>query len=406
MTRPRLGEGGATTVRPARLTTRDLLRVGLAGLRVRRMRVVLASLGIAIGIATMVAVVGISSSSQADLLRRLDELGTNMLTVKAGQTLMGGDAKLPEQSVAMAGRIDDVYTVAATGDLEASVYRTDRVPAERTGGISVRAATLGLLDTVQSRVRTGSWFTEATERFPTVVLGDLAARRLGVTAPGSQVWLGGRWYTVLGVLDPVPLAPGIDRAALVGWNGAKELLGFDGHPTTLYERSTPEAVETVRSVLPRTVNPEHPEEVTVSRPSDALAARAATAGAFTNLLLGLGAVALLVGGVGVANTMVVSVLERRKEIGLRRALGATRGHIRAQFLAESLLLSGLGGVVGLALGALVTSGYALSNGLPTVVPPWAVGGGLAAVVVIGSVAGLYPAVRAARLSPTVALGTT
>ncbi|TMR95156.1 ABC transporter permease [Nonomuraea basaltis] len=394
-----------TAVTPARLTARDLLRVGLAGLRVRRTRVALASLGIAIGIATMVAVVGISSSSQADLLRRLDELGTNMLTVKAGQTLQGEDAKLPEQSVAMVSRIDSVYAVAATGDLEASVYRTDRIPADRTGGISVRAATLGLLETVQGRVRTGSWFTTASESFPTVVLGDLASRRLGVTAPGAQVWLGGRWFTVLGVLDPVPLAPGIDRAALVGWEGARDLLSFDGHPTMLYERSTPESVEAVRSVLPRTVNPEYPEEVTVSRPSDALAARAATAGAFTNLLLGLGAVALLVGGVGVANTMVVSVLERRREIGLRRALGATRGHIRAQFLAESLLLSGLGGVVGLALGTLVTIGYAVSNGFPTLVPLWAIGGGLAAVVVIGSVAGLYPAVRAARLSPTVALST-
>ncbi|NRQ31056.1 ABC transporter permease [Nonomuraea sp. NN258] len=393
-------------VTPSRLAARDLLRVGLAGLRVRRARVALASLGIAIGIATMVAVVGISSSSQADLLRRLDELGTNLLTVKAGQTLAGADAELPEPSVSMVSRIDAVHTVAATGDLEPHVYRTDRVPADRTGGISVRAATLGLLETVQGRVRAGSWFTPASERYPTVVLGSLAARRLGVGAAGAQVWLGGRWFTVLGVLDPVPLAPGIDRAALVGWTAARDLLAFDGHPTTLYERSTPESVESVRSVLPRTVNPEYPEEVTVSRPSDALAARAATAGAFTNLLLGLGAVALLVGGVGVANTMVVSVLERRREIGLRRALGATRGHIRAQFLAESLLLSGLGGVAGLALGTLVTFGYALANGLPTLVPPWAVGGGLAAVVVIGSLAGLYPAVRAAGLSPTVALSAS
>ncbi|MEO3811840.1 ABC transporter permease [Sphaerisporangium sp. B11E5] len=387
----------------SRLSARDLIRVGLAGLRVRPGRVVLASLGIAIGIATMVAVVGISTSSQADLLRQLDELGTNMLTVKAGQTLQGEDAKLPEKSVVMVSRIPAVFAVAATGDVEASVYRTDRMPADQTGGISVRAATLGLLQTVQGNVRGGGWFTAATERYPTVVLGSIAARRLGVTSPGAQVWLGGRWFTVLGVLDPVPLAPGIDRAALVGWPAARQLLGFDGHPTTIYERSTPEEVEAVRAVLPRTVNPEYPEEVTVSRPSDALAARAATAGAFTNLLLGLGAVALLVGGVGVANTMVVSVLERRREIGLRRALGATRGHIRVQFLTESLLLSGLGGVVGLALGVLVTVGYALSNGFPTLVPLWAIGGGLGAVVVIGSAAGLYPAVRAARLSPTVAL---
>ncbi|WP_157245974.1 ABC transporter permease [Nonomuraea typhae] len=390
-------------MRAARLSVRDLVRVGSAGLRVRRARAALAALGISIGIATMVAVVGISASSQADLLRQLDDLGTNMLTVKAGQTLQGEDAKLPELSVTMVSRISDVYAVAATGDVEAGVYRTDRIPAGETAGISVRAATLGLLATVQGRVRTGSWFTAASERYPVVVLGAIAAGRLGVTAAGTQVWLGGRWFTVLGVLDPVPLAPGIDRAALVGWTCAERVLAFDGHPTTVYERSAPQAVEAVRSVLPRTVNPENPEEVSVSRPSDALAARAATAGAFTNLLLGLGAVALLVGGVGVANTMVVSVMERRREIGLRRALGATRGHIRAQFLTESLLLSGLGGTAGLVLGALVTLGYALRNQVPVVVPLWAIGGGLAAVVVIGSLAGLYPAVRAARLSPTVAL---
>ncbi|WP_283133296.1 ABC transporter permease [Rhizohabitans arisaemae] len=390
----------------SRLRPSDLLRVGAANLRVRRLRVLLASLGIAIGIATVLAVVGVSSSGQADLLRRLDELGTNLLTVKAGQTLLGKDAKLPAESVAMVGRISSVYAVAATGDLTMGVYRTDRIPADQTRGISVRAAGLTLLTTVQGEVAAGRWFTAATERHPTVVLGDLAAARLGVRAPGGTVWLGGRRFTVLGVLKPVPLAPGIDRAALVGWTAARDLLGFDGHPTTLYERSTPEEVEAVRAVLPRTVNPEHPEEVTVSRPSDALAARAAASGAFTGLLLGLGAVALLVGGVGVANTMVVSVLERRGEIGLRRALGATRGHIRLQFLTESLLLSGLGGLAGLVLGAAVTSGYALAGGFPTVLPFWAVGGGLAATLVIGSLAGLYPAVRAARLSPTVALGAT
>ncbi|MBB5132121.1 putative ABC transport system permease protein [Thermocatellispora tengchongensis] len=389
---------------PSRLRPADVLRVGLAGVRVRRLRAVLAALGIAIGIATMLAVVGISSSSQADLLRRLDELGTNMLTVKAGQTLLGEDSKLPRSSVAMVGRIESVYAVAATGDVAADVYRTDRIPAGHTGGISVRAATLGLLSTVRGELRTGRWFTAATERYPTVVLGDLAAARLGVRQAGGQVWLGGRWFTVLGVLEPVPLAPGIDRAALVGWSAATALLGFDGHPTTVYERSIPEEVEAVRAVLPRTVNPENPEEVTVSRPSDALAARAATAGAFTNLLLGLGAVALLVGGVGVANTMVVSVLERRGEIGLRRALGATRGHIRTQFLTESLLLSGLGGLAGLALGVTVTLGHALANGFAAVLPMWAVAGGLGATVVIGCLAGLYPAVRASRLSPAVALG--
>jgi putative ABC transport system permease protein len=220
------------------------------------------------------------------------------------------------------------------------------------------------------------------------------------------VWIDGRWFTVVGVLGPAPLAPEVERSALVGWDAARTYLGFDGHPTTVYERSTPESVHDVRSRLARTVNPENPEEVEVSRPSDALAARAAADEAFAGTLLGLGAVALLVGGVGVANTMVISVLERRREIGLRRALGATRGHVRVQFLTESLLLSALGGTAGAVLGALVTSGYALAQGLPIALRWWVFAGALAATLLVGAAAGLYPAARAARVSPTVALSGT
>src|SRR5690606_30259492 len=243
----------------------------------------------------------------------------------------------------------------------------------------------------------------ATERYPAVVLGSVAADRLGMGRAGGQVWIGGRWFTVVGILDTLPLAPEIDRSALVGFPAAERYLDFDGHPTMIYERSTDETVEDVRAVLPSTVNPENPEEVEVSRPSDALAAKAAAAGAFTNLMLGLGAVALVVGGVGVANTMVISVLERRQEIGLRRSLGATRGTVRMQFLSESLLLSVVGGAAGVALGAVATSVFAVSRGWPPVVPLWSLGGALVATAVIGTLAGIYPAMRAARLSPTEAL---
>ncbi|MEW2357782.1 ABC transporter permease [Spirillospora sp. NPDC029432] len=390
---------------PARLSGPDVLRVGLAGLRARPARVVLSALGIAIGIATMVAVIGISSSSKEDLLRRLDRLGTNLLTAEPGGTLFGEEARLPRGSAAMVARIGPVTAVGAVGTVDATVRRTDRIPAEITHGIGVAAASHDLLGTLGTTVRQGAWLNAATARYPGVVLGAEAARRLGTDRPGGRVWIGGRWFTVLGVLDTAELAPEIDRSALVGWESAERYLGFDGHPTTLYERSTDASVEDVRAVLARTVNPEHPEEVEVSRPSDALAAKAAAAGAFTGLLLGLGAVALLVGGVGVANTMVISVLERRREIGLRRSLGATRGQVRIQFLAESLLLSTLGGAAGTVLGAAVTAGFALYRGWPPVVPLWALGGALAATLAIGTAAGLYPAMRAARLSPTAALAT-
>jgi ABC-type antimicrobial peptide transport system permease subunit len=390
---------------PARLGGRDVVRVGLSGLRARPGRVVLSALGIAIGIATMVAVIVISSSSKEDLLRRLDRLGTNLLTAEPGDTLFGQEARLPESAPAMVARIGPVTGVGVLGSVDATVRRTDRIPADITHGIAVQAASTGLLGTLDVAVRHGAWLNDGTARYPGVVLGAEAARRLGFDDAGGQVWIGGRWFTVLGVLGRAELAPEVDRSALVGWDAAKTYLGFDGHPTTLYERSADGAVEDVRTVLGRTINPENPEEVRVSRPSDALAARAAAAGAFTDLLLGLGAVALLVGGVGVANTMVISVLERRREIGLRRSLGATRGQVRVQFLAESLLLSAMGGAAGIVLGTGVTVAFALYRDWPPVVPPWALGGALLATLAIGTMAGLYPAMRAARLSPTTALAT-
>jgi putative ABC transport system permease protein len=367
------------------------------------LRVFLSAVGIAIGIAAMLAVVGISSSSRADLDRTLDRLGTDLLTVSPGSTLYGTDARLPKESVRMIGRITPVRSVSEVGRIEAHAYRNDHVPSGRTGSIEVLATRADLLGTLGGRVAAGSWLNAATARYPAVVLGAKAARRLDVRTPGVRIWLGGEWFGVAGILGPVPLAKELDTAALVGWPAAQRYLGFDGHPTFVYVRSSEPSVEAVRSVLAATANPEAPGEVRVSRPSDALAAQRATDETLGSLLLGLGAVALLVGGIGVANTMVISVLERRPEIGLRRALGASRGQIRLQFLAESLLLSALGGLGGVLLGIGVTAGYAATQAWPAVVPPWAVAGGLGATLVIGAAAGLYPAVQASRLSPTEAL---
>ncbi|WP_254715105.1 ABC transporter permease [Actinomadura sp. NAK00032] len=399
----------AGTLRPARLWPGDVVKVGAVGLRTRPMRAFLSALGIAIGIAAMVAVVGVSSSSRAELDRALAALGTNLLTVSPGSTLTGEKAQLPLESERMVARIAPVREVSAIGLLdEAKVYRSGKVPATETSGIATYAARTGLRAATGAELSRGVWLSAATGRFPAVVLGAKAAERLGIghASPDVQVLVGGHRFTVIGILAPVPLAPELDTAALVGWPAARSVLGFDGHPTTIYTRSADASVEDVRDVLGPTANPAAPNEVEVSRPSDALAARQAAGEAFTGLLLGLGAVALLVGGVGVANTMVISVLERRAEIGLRRSLGATRGQIRTQFLAESLLLSALGGVGGALIGSLVTAGYALYQGWPVVIPAWAVLGGVAATLVIGAAAGLYPAVRASRLSPTEALAAT
>ncbi|MEU4091067.1 ABC transporter permease [Streptomyces sp. NPDC026673] len=403
---------------PFRLRPRDVLRVGGTGLRYRPVRAVLSALGIAIGIAAMTAVVGISSSSRTALDRELAALGTNLLTVGPGKDHGTGQrVALPETAPAMIRRVGPVQSVAAVARLpRANVYRNEHIPTALSGSIAVYAATQGLPEALRVSLAVGDWPNAAQAKLPVVVLGAGTANTLGIhelrgasaaEGPnGVQVVLDGSRFTVVGILAPAALAPELDRAALVGWEAARTELGFDGHPTTVYARVRDDAVTDVHGVLAPTANPEHPELVAVSRPSDALVAKNASERAFTGLLLGLGSVALLVGGIGVANTMVISVLERRTEIGLRRALGATQGQIRLQFLAESLLLSALGGVAGVLLGILVTGVYATTQGWPTTVPVWASAGGTTATLAIGGLAGLYPSVRAARMSPTEALAGT
>ena len=237
------------------------------------------------------------------------------------------------------------------------------------------------------------------------MLGAAAAQRLGIDRvySGERIWADNMWCYVAGILNPAVLAPDIDSSVLVGFPAAEHYLGFDGHPSTIYVRAQTSQVDAVDNLLGPTANPENPSEVDVSQPSAALVAQADAQGAFDDLFLGLGAVALLVGAVGVANIMIISVLERRSEIGLRRALGATKGHIRIQFLAEAVLLALIGGAVGVGVGALATAIYASTKHELVVIPALAWAGGIGAAIVIGAVAGLWPALRAARMSPTQAL---
>jgi len=389
----------------SRLRSRDLLGLATLGIRMRRLRAGLSGLGIAIGLAAIVGVVGITQSSESDLLGQIDRLGTNLLTVENGQTFRGSEAQLPASSTAMIGRMPGVEHVAATSLLTEPVYRTDKVPAFETGGIAVRAVDSFLLATLDGAVLAGTFLNPATARYPAAVLGFGAAQYLGIDRvdTSTRVWIGGRWFSVVGILNRFALAPEIDQSVLVGWSIAESDLGFNGFPTRIYVRATTDQVQQVDTLLAATADPQNPEQVVVSRPSDVLAARIAVQASSTSLVLGLGAVALLVGAVGIANVMFVSVLERRSEIGLRRALGATRPHIAAQFMAESVLLSGIGGLTGVALGAAATAGYALDQGWSVLLPaflPWA---SLGAAVAIGAAAGVYPALLAARLAPTDAL---
>ena len=395
----------STTTRPQRshLRPADVLRLAGTGLRARPMRAFLSALGIAIGIAAMIAVVGVSTSSRAQLTAQLESLGTNMLTLTPGSDLTGAEVKFPTDAVGRVDKIDGVQQSSSTSLVKASVYRSSLSDKAATGGISALVAEPGLLDVVAGEVDKGAWLNPATSSYPSTVLGAAAARRLGVVEPGTQVWLGGTSFTVVGILKPSVLAPELDNAALIGAPVAERLFGYAGNPTTIYERSADEAVERVRGLLGPTISPQAPGAVKISRPSDALAAKNAADQAFTSLLTGVGSIALVVGGIGVANTMIISVLERRREIGLRRALGAMRGHILIQFLAEALLLAGLGGALGCVIGVGVTAGVAAANGWPFALPALIILAGLGVTVLIGAVAGLYPAVRAARTPPTAAL---
>ena len=392
-------------VAPSRLRPWEAVRVGLRSLAARKLRSVLSALGIAIGIASLVGVLGLSESSKSALLDQISALGTNLLTIEAGTGFGAGDAALPEAAIARVGRVATVEAASAVYSIDVGAYRNDLVPADLTGGIQVFGTSPSLVRTLNGSVAHGSFLTEATRVYPTAVVGSVAAERLGIRSLDHPVliYVGGRWIEVQGVLEPFALAADLDRAVLVGDAAAEQFYDVELAPSRMYLRVDEDYIDETRDVLGATVDPENPEEVEISRPSDLLEAQAAAESSFTGLFLGLGAVALLVGGIGIANVMVIGVVERRGEIGLRRAIGATRAHIRRQFLTEALTLAFLGGACGVLLGVAVTYGYSFVQGWRVIIPSVALAGGFAAALAIGAVAGLYPAIRAARVSPTEAL---
>ena len=274
--------------------------------------------------------------------------------------------------------------VAALRNLDGvTVRRNDLVDPVETGGIAVAAADPALApDAWRRGCAAGASSTpppRATRRWCSA---PARPTQLGIDDTGSRVFLGGRWFSVIGILEPVTLASALDSTALVGFDAAVRWLGAERDASTVYVRAAPDAIEAgARDLLGPTANPERPEEVEVSRPSDALAAQ------------GRGEDGVHVALPRARRRRAARRRRRDRErhghlgarapvarSGLRRALGATRRHVGAQFACESLLLAAAGGVAGVALGALVTAGYAESRGWSVVVPPRALAGGAAAAV--------------------------
>lgn len=389
--------------RSSRLRIVDLLITSTVAFRTRRVRAVLSALGIAIGISALVAIVGITGSNRAALLAQIDRLGTSILTVTDAGSAQGQSSTLPSSAAAMIARIPGAQDVSPTAILpNVGVYRTDKIPATHTAGLSALTVTPTLLRTLGTTTATGTFLTAATSNYPVAVLGSSAATTLGITTlnADTRVWIGGHWFSVIGIDAPIPLAPALDRAALIGETPAASLFGYDHHASTIYIRADVSRTTAVGPLLARTAYPQEPSDVLTRQPTAALAARAAAVGASTALLIGLVAITLTVAGVGIANVMIIAVLERRHEIGIRRALGARRAHIRRQFLTEAVLLSAAGATVGAVLGTAISTTVAKSRDWPVVVPATTAVGGVSLAILVGAIAGLLPAIRAARQTPT------
>lgn len=388
-----------------RLKIKDLFFVALYGVRARRGRAALTSIGIGIGIAAIVAVTGISASGRADLLATLESLGTNLIKASPQAGFFGTQEKLPDGVVGMVERIGPVEEVTSTTQTDLIVRRSDYISEFEGGGISTIVTSPELLQVVGGNLIEGRFIQDGLSNIPVTVLGSVTASRLGINTleTPTKILIGNEWFGVVGILDELKIHPDLDRSVFIGYGVAKTLFDIDKEPTTIYVRANPTYIEDVVEVIAPSMNPENPDQVQVSRPSDALEAQEAADAAFTNLLLGLGSVALLVGGVAIANVMVMSVLERRMEIGVRRSIGATRREIRYQFLLESIVLSGIGGLVGVVLGTGVTLGYTNYTDIVFSIPVSQVLGAILLALLIGAISGVYPAIKASKIQPAEAV---
>ena len=388
-----------------KLRTRDLFFVAVYGVKARKGRAALTSIGIGIGIAAIVAVSGIAASGSADLLSTLESLGTNLVKASPQAGFFGTQEELPEGVIGMVERIGPVEEVTSTTQTDLLVRRSNFISEFEGGGISTIVTSSELLNVIGGNLSQGRFITDGLSDLPVTVLGSVTAKRLGITnlSKPTKILIDDEWFGVIGIVEELKIHPDLDRSVFIGYGAAKKLFDINEEPTTIYLRANPTFIEDVVEVIAPSMNPENPDQVEVSRPSDALEAQQAVEASFTNLLLGLGSVALLVGGVAIANVMVMSVLERRMEIGVRRSIGATRREIRYQFLLESIVLSGIGGLVGVMLGSLITLAYTNYTNIVFSIPVWQILGAVVLALLIGAISGVYPAIKASKIQPAEAV---
>ena len=388
-----------------KLRTRDLFFVAVYGVKARKGRAALTSIGIGIGIAAIVAVSGIAASGSADLLSTLESLGTNLVKASPQAGFFGTQEELPEGVIGMVERIGPVEEVTSTTQTDLLVRRSNFISEFEGGGISTIVTSSELLNVIGGKLSEGRFITDGLSDLPVTVLGSVTAKRLGITnlSKPTKILIDDEWFGVIGIVEELKIHPDLDRSVFIGYGAAKKLFDINEEPTTIYLRANPTFIEDVVEVIAPSMNPENPDQVEVSRPSDALEAQQAVEASFTNLLLGLGSVALLVGGVAIANVMVMSVLERRMVIGVRRSIGATRREIRYQFLLESIVLSGIGGLVGVMLGSLITLAYTNYTNIVFSIPVWQILGAVVLALLIGAISGVYPAIKASKIQPAEAV---
>jgi len=383
---------------------RDLLSIAVGGIRARKVRTLLIMLGPVVGVAAMVGAVGLTESAKGDLKARLAELGTNLITAEAGASFGQQNPTLPKSAVSRVKAIESVERASAVAEVKGVVTLPSAAGASyyQTFPVPVLASDDKLPEVLEVPIRSGRWLakSDGANKTRAVVLGGGLADEYGVL-PGEirTVQLNGIDYGVVGVLDRVPLEPSLDNAAFVTQWAAKHDFATDGAPTKMYVRARPGSTEATSKAIPTAVSLGGSGSVTTKIPSDALEASARADKTLQQTALFAGLLALAVGGLGIANVMSISVIQRSSEIGIRRALGSTRALIALQFLLEALFVGLLGGLVGAVVGVGIVYLVSAIAGWVVVIdyakmPIWI---GLA--VGVAAVAGLYPSVKAARLEP-------